>query len=114
MSATLNVRRGSRVRRGEKKRRRRGAEPIEMRERRHGYFPKSFTWRGRRYDVYAVERCWTVSRRRRGGRVERHCFRVRCSFDPAQDGPFDSAQDRHEGTFEVYQDVRHNTWHLQI
>jgi hypothetical protein len=45
--------------------------------------------------VHAVERCWTVSRR--GGRVERHCFRVRCP----------------EGTIEVYQDVRHNTWHLQ-
>ena len=93
-----------------------------MRERRYGYFPKAFIWRGHRYDVYAVERCWTVSRRRRGGRVERHCFRVRCSFDSAQDGPFGSAQDRpfgsaqdrHEGTFEVYQDVRHNTWHLQI
>lgn len=107
MSATLNVRRGSRVRRGEKKRRRRGAEPIEMRERRHGYFPKSFTWRGRRYDVYAVERCWTVSRRSLGGRVERHCFRVRCSFGSARD-----RQDRREGTFEVYQDVRHNTWHI--
>ena len=83
-----------------------------MRERRHGYFPKAFIWRGQRYDVYAVERCWTVSRPPffplqwggwKGG--ERHCFRVRCSFG--------SAQDRHEGTFEVYQDVRHNTWHLQ-
>jgi len=105
MNATLNVRRGSRARRGEKKRRWRGAEPIEMRERRYGYFPKAFTWRGHRYDVYAVERCWTVSRRRRGSRVERHYFRVRCSFG--------SAQDRREGTFEVYQDVRHNTWHLQ-
>jgi len=115
MSATLNnVRQGSRVRRGEKKRRWRGAEPIEMRERRHGYFPKAFTWRGHRYDVYAVERCWTVSRRRRGGRVDRHYFRVRCSFGAAQDRPFGSAQDRREGTFEVYQDVRHNTWHLQI
>jgi len=114
MNATLNMRQGSRARRGQKKRRRRGAEPIEMRERRHGYFPKSFTWRGHRYDVYAVERCWTVSRRSRGGRVERHCFRVRCSFGSAQDRPFGSAQDRYEGTFEVYQDVRHNTWHLQI
>jgi len=73
-----------------------------MRERRHGYFPKVFIWRGHRYDVYAVERCWTVSRRRWGGRVERHCFRVRCRED-------ESAK---EGTFEVYQDVRHNTWHL--
>ncbi len=112
MNATLNMRRGSQARRGEKKRRWRGAEPIEMRERRYGYFPKAFTWRGHRYDVYAVERCWTVSRRRRGGRVERHCFRVRCSFGSAQDRPFGSAQDRREGTFEVYQDVRHNTWHI--
>jgi hypothetical protein len=60
---------------------------------RHGYFPKVFVWRGRRYDV---ERCWTVSRRNRDGWVEQHCFCVRCP----------------EGTFEVYQDVRHNAWHL--
>jgi hypothetical protein len=68
-----------------------------MRSRRHGYFPKLFVWRGRRYHVDAVERCWTISRRGRDGRVERHCFRVRCP----------------EGTFEVFQDVRHNTWHMQ-
>jgi hypothetical protein len=68
-----------------------------MRERRHGYFPKVFIWRGRRYDVHAVERCWTVSRRGLSGKVERHCFRVRCG----------------EGTFKVFQDLRHNTWHLQ-
>jgi len=121
MSTTFDVRWGSQARRGERKRRRftstrlstgdkaqrkrRGAEPIEMRERRHGYFPKAFVWHGQRYDVHAVERCWTISRRGRGGRVERHCFRVRCSFG--------SIQDRREGTFEVYQDVRHNTWHLQ-
>jgi len=95
MSVTLDVRRGTRVRGGGKSRRPRGGEPIEMRERRHGYFPKAFVWRGHRYDVHAVERCWTVARR--GGRVDRHCFRVRCR----------------EGTFEVYQDARHNTWHLQ-
>ena len=104
MSTTLNIRQGSRARRSGKKRRRRGAEPIEMRERRHGYFPKTFVWRGHRYEVDAVERCWTVSRRGRGGRVEQHRFRVRCSFGPAQD--------RREGTFELYQDVRHNTWHI--
>ena len=78
-------------------RKRRGAEPIEMKERRHRYFPKVFVWRGHRYRVHAVERCWTISRRARRGKVERHCFRVRCP----------------EGTFEVYQDVRHNTWHVQ-
>ena len=103
MSATLDVIRGSRDRRNGKKRRRGGMEPIEMRERRHGYFPKAFVWRGQRYDVYADERCWTISRR--GGRVEQHCFRVRCGSG--------LAQDRREGTYEVYQDVQHNTWHVR-
>ena len=97
MGVTLDVMRGSRSKRGGKKRRRRGAESIDMRERKHGYFPKTFVWRGHKYRVHAVERCWTVSRRGRGGRVEQHRFRVRCR----------------EGTFEVYQDVRHNTWHMQ-
>jgi hypothetical protein len=97
MSAILSIRRGSRARGAKEKRRQRSAEPIEMRQRRHSYFPKVFVWRGKKYNVNAVERCWTVSRRGRGGQVERHCFRVRCP----------------EGTFEVYQDVRHNTWHMQ-
>ena len=97
MSAIINMRLGSRAGQGKKKRGRRRAEPIEMRKRRHGYFPKLFVWRGKQYDVHAVERCWTVSRRNMGNKVERHCFRVRCR----------------EGTFEVYQDVRHNTWHMQ-
>lgn len=112
MSATLDVRRGPRSGGGRAKRRWCGAEPIEMRERRHGYFPKVFISRGRRYHVDAVERCWTVSRRGRGGRVERHCFRVRCSFGSAVGEPVEP-QDRREGTFEVYQDARHNTWHLR-
>lgn len=72
-------------------------EPIEMRERRYGYFPKAFISHGRRYDVYAVERCWTSSRHRRGRRMVRHYFRVCCR----------------EGTFDLYQDARHNTWHLE-
>mgnify|MGYP005644759813 CR=1 FL=1 len=105
MGAILNLRQSSRSKRRNKRGHRGGADPIEMRERRHNYFPKSFVWRGLRYDVDAVERCWTVSRRSRGGRVERHCFRVRCSFGPPQD--------RQRGTFEVYQDVRHNTWHIR-
>jgi hypothetical protein len=92
----LDVAKGYQTRREQQKRRQRGAEPIEMRERKHGYFPHSFVWRGHRYVVQAVERCWTVSQRKRGGRVEQHRFRVRCS----------------EGVFEVYQDVRHNTWYI--
>jgi hypothetical protein len=71
-------------------------EAIEMSERRHRYFPQVFIWRGHRYDVEAVEKCW--SRSRRGRRpVQRHYFQLRCS----------------EGTLEVYQDVRSNTWHLR-
>jgi len=94
MSAILSARRGSWAKR--RKQGTGGAEPIEMQERQHGYFPKVFMWRGQRYDVRAVERCWTISRRVWGNRVERHCFRVRCR----------------EGAFELYQDTRHNTWHI--
>ena len=97
MGVTLDVMRGPRSRRAGKNRRRGSAEPIDMRERKHSYFPKAFVWRGHRYNVHAVERCWTVSRRSRDGRVEQHRFRVRCR----------------EGTFEVYQDVRHNIWYMQ-
>ena len=96
MSAIFSLGRRSRTKRNGKQRRRR-SESIDMRERRHGYFPKLFVWRGHRYSVNAVERCWTVSRRGGGNKVERHCFRVRCP----------------EGTFELYQNVRYNTWHMQ-
>ena len=69
-------------------------EPIEMRERRHGYIPQAFLWHGHCYRVHAVERCWTVLKRRQNeGRL---CFLVRCA----------------EGTFEVHQDLATNTWHL--
>lgn len=83
----------------------RGDEAVEMEERRHGYFPQVFVWRGHRYDVYAVQRCWTVSRQGLAGRVERYCFRVRAR--PR------SGEARREGTFEIYQDVQRNTWHVQ-
>lgn len=72
-----------------------------MVRRRFGYYPRVFRWRGRFFRVRDVERCWIRSRRgtrhdtRR--RVERHFFQVRCD----------------EGTFEVYQDLRANTWHLR-
>ncbi len=96
MSAIASI--GQRVGDGQmaRKRRRRRGEPIEMVERRDAYFPHVFLWRGHQYRVYAVNRCWTVSRRSRSGRLQRHCFRVTCN----------------EGTFELFQDVRHNSWHL--
>ncbi len=64
---------------------------VEIEEKRFGYFPKAFCWRGKRYDVQAVERCWTIPRR-----TPRLCFRVRCA----------------EGTFDLFQDIRANTWRL--
>jgi hypothetical protein len=66
-------------------------EAVEIKEKRFGYFPKAFRWHGKHYDVQAVERCWTIVRR-----APQLCFRVRC----------------HEGTFDLFQNVRDNTWHL--
>lgn len=76
---------------------RRYNEPIEMRAKRFGYFPKTFLWHGHRYDVRRVERAWTISRRRARRRVERRCFRVHTA----------------EGVFDLYQDLGANTWHLE-
>ncbi len=76
-------------------------EAVEMVGRRFGFYPRIFRWRGRLFRVSDVERCWTRSRRgsRYSGRrrAERHFFQVRCD----------------EGTFEIYQELRANTWHLR-
>jgi hypothetical protein len=72
-------------------------ESVDLIEKRFQYFPQAFGWRGRRYRVEAVERCWTVSRRGWRRRVARHFFQVRCA----------------EGTFEIYQEIKSNTWHLR-
>ncbi len=92
-------------------RRPRGHEKIKMDAKRFGYFPQRFTWRGRRYDVYAVERCWTVSRKRLGNQVERLCFRVRCAALNGHSSR--SGRAVLEGTFDLYQDLSTNTWHLE-
>lgn len=78
---------------------------IDMLERRHGYFPKVFAWRGHRYDVYAVERCWTITRRGLRGKVERYCFRVRARSR--------SGSRNADETFEIYQDLQKSTWHMR-
>lgn len=72
-------------------------EPLEMIDRRFQYFPRRFRWRGEQYRVQQVQECWTVSRRGWRQRVERHFFCVECA----------------EGAFELFQDVRDNTWHLR-
>jgi hypothetical protein len=76
-----------------------------MLERRHGYFPKAFAWRGHRYDIHAVERCWTISRRGIRRQVQRTCFRVRAGRRAAGECAVEG--------FEIYQDVQRNTWHMQ-
>jgi uncharacterized protein YifE (UPF0438 family) len=76
----------------ERLRKKRYNEPIRMQAKRFGYFPKTFMWHGRQYDVKRVERAWTVSRRR-----ARRCFRVHTV----------------EGVFDLYQDLNANTWHLE-
>jgi hypothetical protein len=72
-------------------------EAVEMTERRFRYFPRVFRWRGQRYTVEAVERCWTASRWGWKRRIERHYFLVRCG----------------EGLFELYQDIETSLWHLR-
>lgn len=86
-----------RPRSGREIRQRQARGTVQMRRRRHGYFPHVFVWRGHEYHVEAVERCWTVSRQRRGNQVEGHFFRVRCE----------------EGTFELFQDAQAGTWHMK-
>ena len=49
------------------------SEPVQLVAKTHSYFPASFRWRGRRFDVVAVEKCWTTS-----GRAVRRLFSVRC------------------------------------
>lgn len=71
-------------------------EPIQMRARLSGYFPRTFVWREQEFQVEAVERCWTMTSRRNGRPLDQHYFRVRCA----------------EGTYTVYQDVQTNTWHI--
>jgi uncharacterized protein DUF6504 len=91
-------------------------EPIQVREKRFGYFPQRFHWHGREYVVNRVERCWTIKRKRWGGRVERLCFRVHCSESfAAGRSPADAATQRGkgEGTYDVFQDLIGNTWHIQ-
>lgn len=92
-------------------RRPRGPEKIHMDKKRFGYFPQQFTWRGRRYDVQHVERCWTVSRKRLGNKVERLCFRVRGAAVNRQNER--TPQVVLDGTFDLYQDLDTNTWRLE-
>jgi len=69
-------------------------EPVRIEQKRYGFLPNAFVWRGRRYDVRQVERYWTLARGARSRRVERRYFRVR----------------HDQGTLELYHDLLANTW----
>ena len=71
-------------------------DPVEMQEKRFGYFPHAFMWRGKCYRVSKVEKSWTICKKERRGHTEHRCFRVRCV----------------EGTFELNHNLIVNTWNL--
>jgi len=72
-------------------------EQIMVVKKRFGYFPQTFLWRGKTFEVLATEKCQTELKRSLFNRVERHHFRVNCA----------------EGTFELFQDILNNTWHIK-
>lgn len=78
---------------------------MEIRQRRHDYFPHVFAWEGQEYQVEAVEQCWTIPRCGRENRVEGYCFRVRARLN--------SAETCQEGAFDLFQDAQTDTWHMR-
>ncbi|MGQ9684404.1 MAG: DUF6504 family protein [Anaerolineae bacterium] len=63
-------------------------EAVLVESKRYGFAPQRFLWRGRRYQVQEVLRCWTETRGTGSSRVEQRWFRVRCEdqiLDIAQD-----------------------------
>jgi len=73
-------------------------EAIDVTAKEHGYFPKTFTWRGRRHAVSAVEQCWTVAEHDWMRRVSKHCFRVRMG----------------EAHYVVSHDVKRDKWYVEM
>lgn len=49
-------------------------ERIDCLARTHDYFPAVFRWRGRRFEVLTVEKCWTSK-----PSTAKRLFRVRCA-----------------------------------
>lgn len=67
-------------------------EPIDLLARSHDYFPAAFRWRGRRFEVLSVEKCWKEQRP-----AAQRLFRVRCAT----------------GSFELAQTVAGDTWQVR-
>lgn len=80
-------------------------ERIQILERENGTLPQVFVWRGCRYGVTAVERCWSTSRPGLRGWVQRLAFRVR--FRSWSDNP------GVERAATIYKDLRHNIWYVR-
>jgi len=70
-------------------------ERIQLTQSRQNSYPRRFRWRGRNYDVAAVQEAWTKMQRG-PGRSARHYFRVRCT----------------EGIYEIFRDTKLDTWYL--
>ncbi len=68
-------------------------ESIEMFDQRFGYQPVRFFWRGRTYQVYAIDRVWERPPRRHQN--ARRYFTVRC---------------RNGGRYTIFQDLRVGVW----
>ena len=68
-------------------------DAVEIQEKRFGYFPQRFRWRGKSREVQAVERCWTKT-----GRRAQLCFRVRSA----------------DGVFDLTQNIKTNIWTLSV
>lgn len=69
----------------------RKSEPVQLVAKTHGYFPAAFRWRGRRFEVLAVEKCWSDS-----GPIVQRTFRVRCQA----------------GRFVLHQNVAGDQWQV--
>lgn len=67
------------------------SERINLLARSHDYFPAAFRWRGRRFDVIAVEKCWMERRP-----AARRLFRVRCTA----------------GSFVLEQSIANDAWRV--
>lgn len=81
------------TRRGASTTRQARANAVEILEKRFGYFPQRFQWRGHAHQVQQVERTWTKM-----GKSAQLCFRVRCR----------------EGVFDLTQSVKTNIWSLSV
>lgn len=71
-------------------------ESIEVSRKRFGYFPRTFEWQGKQYEVAEVIGCWTFPELRHGINTERHYFVVKTDKE----------------YFILYQEIADGSWHV--